>query len=264
LGAFSDLLERPTDRQQTDDKFLRLDTPDWNPKNPQSAQATVRILDEQPVKVFRHWFQNAEGRNVPLNCPGRKECPACFARSRAYREGDPSWKELYRSDTKYLFNVAVELEGKLQVRIWSVGQRLLKDIDFYTARKGYENVRNYDFELTKARIGPAQMNIEYKVFPSPPNGFGEEYEGLLDQRFDLAEETIPATTEEIKRAIAEQAGLQLVGPNGTGRVGAATVEQLAELNSLAQSKEYTLEALGVDVSTLTQDQADKYISDLKS
>ena len=263
MGAFSDLLERATTNQQTDDKYLRLETPEWNPKNPLSVQAVLRILDERPVRIYRHWFQNAEGRSIPLNCPGRKECPACSARSRAYREGDPGWRELYRSDTKYLFNVAVELEGKLQVRIWSMGGRLLKDVDFYTARKGYEDVRTYDFELTKARIGPAQMNIEYKVFPSPPTGFSKEYKDLLDQRFDLNEEAQPATIEDINRAIAEQAGLHLVGPMGNGMARGATIEQLAELTALAEAKDYTLEALGVDVATLTQEQAVKFIADLK-
>lgn len=265
MGAFSDLLERTADRgQASDDKYFRLDTPEWNAKNPQSAQGVVRILDDRPVKVYRHWFQNAEGRSVPLNCPGRKDCPACAARSRAYRAGDPGWKELYRSDTKYLFNIATEVEGALKVRVWSVGGRLLKDIDFYTARKGYEDVRTYDFEVSKTRIGPAQMNIEYKVFPSPPSGFTSEYEALLDQRFDLTEEVRPAPIEDINRAIVEQSGLQVVGPMGNGLAKGATIEQLAELTSLAEAKEYTLESLGVNVATLTQEQADRYIADLRS
>lgn len=271
LGAFTDLLERSTNSSQpTDDKYLRLETPMWNPQNPrpQSTEAVVRILSgrpEEPVRVYKHWFQNAEGRNVPLICPGRKACPACAARSRAYREGDPGWKDLYRSDTKYLFNVAVELEGKLQVRIWAVGGRLLKDIDFYTNRKGYEDVRTYDFELSKTRIGPAALNIEYKVFASIPNGFTDEYKALLDQRFDLNAEAEPATTEDINRAMAEQAGLQVVGPMGmNGGPRTVTFEQLAELNTLAEAKDHTLESLGIDVGSLTYDQAERYIADLKS
>lgn len=263
MGAFSDLLERSTSGgQQTDDKYFRMPTPEWTPRGGQSVQSVVRILDERPVKVYRHWFQNAEGRNVPLNCPGRKDCPACSARNRAYREGDPSWKDLYRSDTKYLFNVATEVDGKLQVRIWSIGRKQLGDVDFWTARKGYENVRAYDFEVSKNRTGPAQMNIEYKFFASPPTGFTEEYEALLDLRFDLAEEIAPASIEDINRAMAEQVGLQ-VGPTN-GFMKGATLEQIAELTALAEAQEHTLETLGVNVGTLTYDQAVKFLDDLKS
>lgn len=259
MGAFSDLLERSdSSQQQTDDKYLRLPLPEWNSKNPQSSQATVRILDQRPVRVYRHWFQDAEGKNVPLNCPGKSNCPACSARMRAYRAGDPGWKDLYRSDTKYLFNVAVEVEGELQVRIWAIGGRTLKDIDFYTNRKGYEDVRAYDFELNRTRIGPAQMNVEWKVFPSIPTGFEQKYKDLLESRFDLAEETLSAPVSDIQTAMLAQAG----DPNGASK--GATFDQLAELMALAEAKDYTLEALGIDPGNLTQEQADKFILDLKS
>lgn len=268
MGAFADLLERAERSPQTDDKYFRMDTPDWNSKNPQSVQAVIRILvdrPEEPVEVYRHWFTNAEGRNAPLNCPGRKGgCPACAARSRAYREGDPGWRDLYPGGTKFLFNVATESEGKLVVRVWAISRTLLKEVDFYTARKGYEDVRTYDLEVTKTRIGPSNLNIAYKVFPSPPTGFTAEYEALLDQRFDLSEEIRPAPVEDIKRAMTEQAGLQVVGPMGNGLAKGATIEQLAELTALAEAKEYTLESIGVNVATLTQEQADRYIADLRS
>lgn len=260
LGAFSDLLEKPNSGQQDDNKYLRLDMPDWNPKNPQSSTAVVRILDQRPVRVYRHWFETADGRQVPLNCPGRENCPACAVRGRMYKANDPAWKQTYRSDTKYLFNVATEIEGELQVRIWSVGSRLLKDIDFYTNRKGYEDVRTYDFELSRTRIGPATMNVEWKVFPSPPTGFTQEYQDLLEKRFDLNEEILSATTEEIKAAMVEQSGIK--SENGTSK--AASFEQLAELNALASAKEYTLEGLGIEVGSLTFEEAERHIEDLKS
>lgn len=261
MGAFSDLLEKPNSGgQAADDKYLRLDMPDWNPKNPQSSNAVVRILDQRPVRVYRHWFEAGDGRQIPLNCPGRDNCPACAVRSRMYKAGDPAWKTTYRSDTKYLFNVATEVEGELQVRIWSVGSRLLKDIDFYTARKGYEDVRNYDFELSRTRIGPATMNVEWKVFPSPPTGFTKEYKDLLEKRFDLNEEALSATADEIRNAIQENSGLK----SENGSVGKASFEQIAELTALAEAKEYTLEGLGIDVGSLTSEEAERHIEDLKS
>lgn len=233
-----------TSASAQDVRYLKIDTPE---KTGESVEATVRILDERPVPVWRHWFGTK-----PLNCPGPQQCPACFARKQARDSGDPNWRELYRMEKRYMINVGLGQE----VKIWTFGNKLGGRIALYAERKELGDPRDYDLTIIKRRTGPNKLNVEYDVFPGAKTGFTPEYQGLLSQRHDLEVETTPAEPSAIKEAMGN------LGANGTPPKG-ATILQTAELQRLASSKGYTLEQLGVNVESLTSDQAEKYIQDLK-
>lgn len=252
MSTWSDLVDKP-DTQERDLRYLRLDNPE---KVGDTQEVNLRVLDEVPVQVWRHWFDNK-----PLNCAGKGMCPACHARQKAKNEGDPNWKELYRLDGKYLINVAIPSaeSGKLEVKIWSFGSKLLGRIALYTKRKELGDPRDYDMTLIKRRTGLAKMNVEYDLLPSGKTGFTKEYKDLLKDRHDLTEEIKPSTADVINEQVKLSNALN---PSVNGRQ--ATILQVAELTELARGKGFTLEQLGVNAESLSHEQAEKYILDLKT
>src|SRR6266704_94584 len=82
---------------KTEDIWLKIAEP---PAVGKTTEVLVRILDEEPVGVWRHWM----GKR-PYNCPGIEKCPVCRVRNEAAKTDPEDYKNMYRLDYRYYFNV---------------------------------------------------------------------------------------------------------------------------------------------------------------
>lgn len=181
------------------DKYLKFPNVDVNKK----VEIKVRILDEHPVHVWRHWIKTAEGKDRSYNCPGRGNgCPACLVRLEAKDSGNETWRDMYRMDKKYLVNVLV-LGSEPEVKVLSFGKALgdaFNTIHEKLAEKG-DNIRDWDLAIIKKRTGPLQFNVDYSAIQEERRDLTETEQAVAENRFDLEAIIQPTPVATIEAAI---------------------------------------------------------------
>lgn len=164
-------------------------------------------------------------------------------------------RDVHRVDKRYLVNALVLSPGERKVQIFSFGQKLGEKLDFLHDR--YGDLRDLDLTIIKRRTGPLAMNVEYDAIYEDKRALTEEEKSLSETRFNLEEETKPASLEDISNAV-RGISAKPKGPEG------ATAEQIEEIVALAKKKNFTLEDLGVyNKEKLTHERAAKLIKELQ-
>jgi hypothetical protein len=239
--------EEKTDNTDTvvDEKWLRI------PDAPigKTSEVKLRILDEEPQSVWRHW----EG-NRPYNCPGINFCPVCKVRMEAKKNDPEGYKKDFRMDYRYYFNVFVDGKVKIFSFSSSVGRKLKMFLE------KYGDLRDYDVSIIKRKTGPLPMNVEYDVIYEGP---AHPLEGVEDlDRYDLTEYITPAKPEELK---AVAAGETPPPPADSAGPTKATKADMILLKAAIEAKGFNLSEFGfVESSPPPKSVVVKLLEELKA
>ena len=168
---------------RVDEKWMKIPDPPQGKKN----EVKIRILDEEPVGVWRHWLENR-----PFNCPGIATCPVCKVRMDAKKADPDGFRAKYRMDYRYFFNVLVNGQVKIFSFSSAVGRKLK------TFLEKYGDLRDFDVTITKRKTGPLPMNVEYDVLYEGKSKLSEEDTVKAENRYDLSEYIIPANVADLK------------------------------------------------------------------
>src|SRR5260221_6639941 len=175
--------ETKTDTKTSDDKWLKIPDPAIGKTN----EVRMRILDEEPVGVWRHWQDNK-----PYNCPGIATCPICKVRMEAKKSDPEGCRKIYKMDFRYYFNVLVNE----QVKIFSFSSSLGRKLKMFFEK--YGDLRDYDVTIQKRKTGPLPMNVEYDAFFEGKAALSEKDAILAEEKYDLSEYAVPARLDDLK------------------------------------------------------------------
>lgn len=240
------------EESQKEEKYLKFADPDQG----KTTEVKVRILDEKPAKVFRHWIGPTPQNQRPFNCPSRQAgCLACQERQ-TLKDRGVDHRDTFRMDKRYLVNVLVTTPEGPKTLIFSFGQKLGEKLDFLHDRNG--DLRECDLTILKRKTGPAKFNVEYDAIFEGKRKLTAEEKAAAETRHNLDEEIKAAKVEDIANAVNG------ITPD-SNTSGFATPEQIEELTKAAAAKNFTLEHLEVtNVKTLPVEKFTKLITALKS
>lgn len=242
--------EEKTDSTErvVDDKWLKI--PDA--AIGKTSEVKVRILDEEPQSVWRHWQDNR-----PYNCPGIAVCPVCKVRMEAKKNDPEGYKNNFRMDYRYYFNVFSDGKVKIFSFSSSVGRKLKMFLE------KYGDLRDYDVSIIKRKTGSLPMNVEYDVIYEGKSALSDEDAALAETRYDLSEYVQPAKPEELA---ALSAGTKPAPrENSTDSPAKATKADMIVLKALVESKKFTLGEFGiVESSPPSKDVVEKLIKELQA
>lgn len=176
-----------SDTKTVDEKWLKI------PDAPvgKTTEVRLRILDEEPIGVWRHWLGSR-----PYNCPGMDTCPVCRVRFAAKKNDPTGYKDEYRMDYRYYFNVYVAGKDGAEgaIKIYSFPSGVGRKLKVFVEK--YGDLRDYDVSIQKRKTGNAPQNIEYNVI------FEEKSALTLEQteasKYDLTEYIKPAGFIELE------------------------------------------------------------------
>lgn len=233
--------DNPDSAPVAEERYLKFD----EPAQGKTVEVKIRILENKPERVFRHWIGPDIKHSRPYNCPSKSGgCPACAERFELKnyamtQEGDVQAKlladvrELHRMDKKFLVNVLVVGEEP-KVRIYSFGQKVADKLDVLQERMKNSDLRDWDLTVIKRKTGPEKFNIDYDVITEEQRPLTDAEKSVAEGRFDLKEEVKPADVEVIATAVA---GLKIKA-QVAGDL--ATKEQADRLVKAAKAKGYKL------------------------
>lgn len=243
-------LEEQTETTETkiaDDKWLKI--PD--PPQGKTAEVRLRILDEEPLGVWRHWADNR-----PYNCPGISVCPICKVRMEAKKNNPNGYRNDYRMDYRYFFNVFTD--GK--VKIWSFSSGVGRKLKVFLEK--YGDLRDYDVSVRKRKTGPLPMNVEYDVIYEEKSALSLEDSATAETKYDLSEYIVPANQGDLSTVAS---GASPLPSQSTAAPGKATKADMIMLKALIERKGYELEHFGlIEDSPPSRDIILKLIDELKS
>jgi hypothetical protein len=236
-----------TTERPVDDKWLKIPEPALG----KTTEVRLRILDEEPVGIWRHW-QNGRA----YNCPGIGVCPVCKVRMEAKKYDPEGYKNNFRMDYRYYFNVFVD--GK--VRIWSFSSGVGRKLKVFLEK--YGDLRDYDISVRKRKTGPQVMNVEYDVIYEEKSALSVEDSALVETKYDLSP-FIQPTPQEVLISISK--GESPLPTEPTAAPAVATKADMIVLTSLIKAKGFELSHFGiVDGTALPKTVVAKLIEDLKS
>lgn len=245
-----------------DERWLKIPTPT---AVKEATEVKLRILDEVPVGTWRHWLA---GR--PYNCPGMDTCPVCKVRNAAKKNDPKGYKDEYKLDYRYFFNVLFNGE----VKIYSFGNGVGRKLK--TFQEKYGDLRDYDVTIQKRKTGPLVMNVEWDVFyGGEKTPLSVEEAAIAETKYDTSEFIQPAKLEDLRMVAAGEA------PVRTGEGSSAPKEEIPEgferftkknatradmimLKALIEAKGFELGHFGiVDGTSLPKETVDKLIKELQ-
>jgi hypothetical protein len=237
------------------DRYLKLS----NPEQGKTSEVRIRILDEKPAKVFRHWIGLDPSKQRPYNCPSRQAgCVACAERYALKERGEDASKT-YRMDKRFLVNALVFTDNGVETKIFSFGQKLGEKLDFLHTRHG--DLRNFDITIIKRKTGPLNFNVEYDAIFEKERKLTDAEKSAAETRFPLDAEIKPSPLEDIKNAVSLAKG---EATPQSPQSNQASAEQIMELVKLAKAGDFKLEDLGVaDTSKLSGERAQEIIDAFK-
>ena len=232
------------------EKFLKIPDPPQGKTN----EVKIRILDEEPVGVWRHWLDNR-----PFNCPGIATCPVCKVRMDAKKADPDGFRAKYRMDYRYFFNVLVNGQVKIFSFSSSVGRKLK------TFLEKYGDLRDFDVTITKRKTGPLPMNVEYDVLYEGKSKLSEEDTAKAENRYDLSEYIVPAHVADLKIvATGEMPGPTTQTTEEPRLSTRATKADMILLESLVHAKGFQLSDFGmIRESPPIKSVVDKLIQELQ-
>jgi hypothetical protein len=254
MSWLEDVTDTSAETKVADEKWLKIPDPQLG----KTTEVRLRILDEEPVGVWRHW----QGSR-PYNCPihdvkkeGIGACPACKARFAAKKVDPDGYRANFKMDYRYYFNVFVD--GK--VKIWSFSSGVGRKLKVFLEK--YGDLRDYDVSIRKRKTGPQIMNVEYDVIYETPTALSVEDALLAEDRYDLSEYIQPARQDELT-AIAS--GESPLPAESTAAPSKATRADMIMLKTLVERKGFSLSDFGlVETSPPAKDVVTKLIEELKS
>jgi hypothetical protein len=251
-----------TTERVIDQKWLKIPDP---AAIKEATEVKLRILDETPVGTWRHWLGSR-----PYNCPGMDTCPVCKVRMEAKKFDPKGYKDTYKLDYRYFFNVLFNGE----VKVYSFGSGVGRKLK--TFQEKYGDLRDYDVTIQKRKTGPLVMNIEWDVFYGGEKmPLGAEDALTAETKHDTSEFVKPAKIEELRavsqgetpvREAPSAAKIEEV-PEGFERFTkkSATRADMIVLKALIEAKNFTLGEFGiVESSPPAKDVVEKLIAELRA
>jgi hypothetical protein len=253
-----------TETKVIDEKWLRIPEPEAVNK---TTEVTLRVLDETPVGTWRHWLGSR-----PYNCPGMNTCPVCKIRMEAKKSDPKGYKNEYRLDYRYFFNVLFEHQVKIYSFSSGVGRKL------QTFQEKYGDLRDYDVTIQKRKTGPLVMNVEWDVFyGGEKTALSAEDTLTAENKYDTSELVQPSKIEDLRQVAQGETPARTVDapsavkveevPEGFERFTkkSATRSDMIVLTALIKAKGFELSHFGiVDGDSLPKDVVEKLIAELKT
>lgn len=243
-----------SDTKTVDEKWLKI------PDSPigKTAEVRLRILDEEPIGVWRHWF----GQRA-YNCPGMDTCPVCSVRFTAKKNNPDGYKDEFRMDYRYYFNVY--FEGA--VKVWSFTSGVGRQLKVFNER--YGDLRDYDVSVRKRKTGPMVQNVEYTIIYEMPAPLTLEQSEA--NRYDRAEFIKPAPREALQSIARGEVPARTDTVEETPKTEThsastkATKADMIMLKALVAEKNFELSDFGiVEASPPSKQVIDKLIKELQS
>lgn len=234
-----------------DEKWLKIPDAEVG----KTTEVRMRILDEQPIGVWRHYFG---GR--PYNCEGLDRCPVCKVRFEAKKNHPDTYKEDYRMDYRYYFNVFVD--GA--VKIYSFPSGVGRKLKMFEGK--YGDLRDYDISIQKRKTGMDPKNVEYTpIFEEKSALTIEQSEAV---KYDLTDYIKPALHEDLISISRGETPVPVSQDNGLTpepvKAGKATKADMIMLKALMAEKNFELGDFGlVEASPPSKEVIAKLIDELK-
>lgn len=244
-----------TPSQETEEKYLKFGKTD---KKGDKYAVTIRLLDYPGVEVFRHWIGEGDVK-YPYNCPGpRAGCPACRERSLAKLAGE-EYRQIHRMDHRNVVNVLdLNEKNNPKLKIYQLGPAVIKRLQGTIEReeedgKSFQDPTSYDIRIVKRKTGEDKFDIEYDVIYVAHRDLTPAEKLLSENRHDLSQEVVSATTDTIGAAIKGERPSTLL----------ASAEQRAEVDKVLKAQKLTYLDLKItNPETLTKNKAEEILRDL--
>lgn len=148
----------------------------------------LRILDEEPVAVWKHWVQGANGgKGMSIVCLG-KNCPMCEK-----NKSDKANNLKTKDRIQRVFIINVYNRATKQVEVLEKGTTIFKTLATFHEQMG--DLRNYDVNILKTGQG---LNTAYTVIPVMKSP--EVPEGL--EKYDIEANNKPLSVEMVNLLMA--------------------------------------------------------------
>ena len=157
-------------------------------KTPQGV-TTCRVIDEEPIALWKHWVQSANGgKGMSIVCSG-DDCPICKANKKAKEEG---LKAPYSTTRSFAINV-IDSEGN--VKILEKGKTLFESLCTLNEQMG--DLINYEINIT--RTGTKMQDTKYTVLPHMPLTAltDEQKQEVLAKRINLEDYYKPLSNDDV-------------------------------------------------------------------
>lgn len=154
----------------------------------------LRLLDEQPKAIWKHWIQAAnDGKGMSVTCSGKDTCIVCKVNREMEAQG---LKKKYTVSRAFAMNSLVTENGEEKVQILEKGAGLFSS--FYTLKTQMGDLINYEVNIT--RTGTKMNDTKYMALPVMPFVAltDTRKEEILAKRIDLEEFYKPLTREAIE------------------------------------------------------------------
>jgi hypothetical protein len=239
----------PEENAQTvkENPFLKIPDPEAVGK---TTEIKLRVLDGEPLGVFRHWLGSR-----PYNCPGIQNCPVCKVRMDAKKSDPDNYKNEYRMDYRYYFNVLVDHE----VKVWSFTSTVGRKLQVFQEK--YGDLRNYDISIRKRKTGKLPQNVEYDVIYEKEFALSEKDTVIAEDRYDREPYIKPANSEDLA---AVALGVEPSEETNMTNMKASKAD-ITLLKALVEQNNYTLGDFGiVETSPPSKDRVTKLIKELSA
>lgn len=160
----------------------------------QKGTTKLRVMDKEPVVMWKHWIQNANnGKGMSAICLGKANCPVCKANAEAEKAG---LKKKYSVSQSFAVNALIEIDGEKKVQILEKGKTLFKALHVIMSQMG--DLKNYEVNIT--RTGDKMQDITYTAIPQfPPVALTQEEDTKYSAMcINLNEYYTPLTATEIE------------------------------------------------------------------